>query len=355
MKIAICSSHHWSLPPAAKTGHIVILDLAIALQQLGHTVQLCAPAGTDFTPLLATEATEGRGEPTQPEMERRALEQHRAAFDAADIIHDISTDMTVARAYPKKSIATPLGGSWDSCRGCPNVVVQSHSHRERALRGATDYEGTEWPDLAGPPQTPLKDARVVHDGIDTDWYTPGTVTLKENFFLWLGRWALPRGYRLAIDIAKQTGLPLVMSGEHPNDARFEPERNCALEAMRLAEDVPNIRFAWLPVEGHHEAKRELYRRARAFLMLPRFLEPFGLQQVEALACGTPVVATSIGSTPEVIEHGRTGFVVQPAFLSRAIEKIGHIDPAVCRSEAVRRFDRKVMAAEYVRVYEAVLG
>jgi glycosyltransferase involved in cell wall biosynthesis len=378
VKIVVCSSHHWSLPPAAKTGHIVILDLAIALRELGHDVSLCAPTGTDFPNLLATEATEGRGEPTQPQMEQRALWEYAAEFDAADIIHDISTDMTVARAYPKKSIATPLGGSWDSCRGCSNIVVQSHSHRERALRGATDYENTEWPNLAGPPQTPVREARVVHDGINTDWYTPRTLMgeaggmpifktpepdaqgrywdyAKDDFYLWLGRWAPSRGYKLVIELAKYTGIPLVMSGERPEDARFDAERNCALEAVELAKGIPNIRFEWLPVEGHHEAKRELYRRAKAFFMVPRFQEPFGLQQVEAMACGTPVIGLRIGSVPEVTEHGKTGLVVEPAFLHQACAKIHTIDPAVCRAEAVRRFDRKVMAANYVQLYQELLN
>lgn len=355
MNIAIVSSHHWPIPTPVRTGHVVILDLAIALRALGHSVQLCAPAGTAFPNLLATEATEGRGEPSQPEMERRALEQYRAEFEAADVIHDISTDMTVARAYQDKSIATTLGGSWNSLRGCKNIVLQSHSHRSRALRGATDYEGTEWPDLAGPPQTPVKEARVVHNGIDTDWYCPGD-TAKENFFLWLGRWSPARGYRLAIELAKQNpDIELVMSGERPADARFDPERNCALEAAELARGVPNIRFEWLPAEEseHQRVKRELYRRARAFLMIPRFAEPFGLQQIEAIACGTPVVGTRIGSIPEVTEHGVTGLVVEPAFLASACRKIGSIDPARCREVAVERFDRSVMAREYVKMYQAV--
>jgi glycosyltransferase involved in cell wall biosynthesis len=354
MNIVITSSHHWPIPTPVRTGHIVILDLAIALEQLGHAVSLCAPAGTKFSRVLETEATEGRGEPSQPEMERRALEQHRAAFDAADVIHDISTDMTIARAYPQKSLSTPLGGSWDSVRGCPNVVLQSHSHRERALRGATDYEGTEWPDLAGPPQRPVREARVVHNGVDTDWYRPGD-TPKEGFFLWLGRWSPQRGYKLAIDLAKRTGIELVMSGERPADVRFEPERRCAVEATELARGASNIRFEWLPAgeEEHQRAKRELYRRAKAFLMVPRFQEPFGLQQVEALACGTPVVAVPMGSIPEVLEHGVTGLVVEPAFLHQACDKIGAISPETCRSEAARRFDRRVMATEYVKLYEAV--
>lgn len=338
-----------------RTGHVVILDLALALQALGHSVQLCAPTGTAFPNLLATEATEGRGEPSQPEMERRALEQHRAAFEAADIIHDISTDFTIAKAYPEKSIATPLGAMWNAVQGCKNIVVQSHSHRSRALRGATDYEGTEWPDLAGPPQTPIRDARVVHNGVDTEWYCPGD-TPKEDFFLWLGRWAPSRGYRLAIDLAKQNpDIRIVMSGERPADSRFEPERNCALEAAELSRGVRNIHFEWLPAdEGEHQRmKRELYRRARAFLMVPAFAEPFGLQQIEAIACGTPVVGTRIGSIPEVTEHGVTGLVVEPAFLASACRKIGAISPARCREVAVERFDRAVMAAAHLKNYEAV--
>lgn len=359
MKIVLVASHHWPLPTPLRTGDILVLDLAIALRGMGHDMTLCAPTGTAFPNLFEVPAAEGRGVPTAAEAEADLLRRAADLFASADIIHDFSVTKSICRAYQSKALCTPFSSSdGNNLSTLRNIVCQSHAQRERSFRGATDYEGTEWPDLAGPPQAPILDARVVHNGIDTEWYCPGD-TPKEGFLLWLGRWSPQRGYKLAIELARANpDIQLVMSGERPADARFDPERNCALEAAELARGVPNIRFEWLPAdEGEHQRmKRELYRRARAFLMTPLFREPFGLQQIEAMACGTPVIATPMGSIPEVLEQGVTGLIAQSCAVddvAAAADGISVIEPAHCRSEAVRRFDRKVMATEYVKLYEKI--
>jgi glycosyltransferase involved in cell wall biosynthesis len=112
---------------------------------------------------------------------------------------------------------------------------------------------------------------------------------------------------------------------------------------------------WLGEIG--EARRnELLGRARCVLLPVQWDEPFGLVTVEAMACGTPVVALARGSMPEIVEHGRTGFVCHdPAELPEAIRRAAEIDPAECRRRAQRHFDTSVMTAGYERAYRRVLA
>jgi glycosyltransferase involved in cell wall biosynthesis len=106
-------------------------------------------------------------------------------------------------------------------------------------------------------------------------------------------------------------------------------------------------------EADAERKRDLYLRARALLMPIRWPEPFGLVMVESFACGTPVIAFPEGSAPEVVEHGRTGFVVEDEHaMAEAVERLHEIDPADCRDACERRFGVPAVVAGYEEVYRA---
>jgi glycosyltransferase involved in cell wall biosynthesis len=358
LNIGIVTTHSFPLPPPTHTGDIVILDLAVALHAMGHEVTMYAPEGTK-TPgrLLTMPHSLGRAFPSSEDCEQQCFNDHAAALRAADVVHDFTITKRIAETLASEgrpTLSTLLGGVWAHPNPPLNICVWSEAMRQRGLRGATDYEGTPTPGMGGPPGRPIKDAHVVHGGIDTDWYTPGGP--KESFFLYCNRWHPAKGYRQAIELARATGIELVMAGEHPDNEMFDYQRNCVLEAVELAKGLSNVRFQWLPADpGHHTAKREMYRRARALLYTVAFQEPFGLAQVEALACETPVIATNFGSVPEIIQHGRTGFVCNTMEeLREAVQKVGTIDPQECRRDAVARFDRSVMAKAYLAQYNLIL-
>lgn len=359
MKVAVITTHSFPLPPPTHTGDIVILDLAIALHALGHEVTMYAPEGTKAPGrLLTMPYSLGKSSPSSEACEQQCFNDHAAALRAEDIIHDFSITKRIAETLGSEgrpTVSTLLSSAWAHPNPPLNICVWSEAMRQRGLRGATDYEGTPTPEMGGPPQRPIRDAHVVHGGIDTDWYTPEGA--KESFFLWMNRNHPAKGYQVAIDLARKTGIDLVMAGEHPDREMFEYQRACALEAVRMAEGLPNVRFEWLPADpDHHTAKRELYRRAKALLYTIQFQEPFGLSQVESLACGTPLIATNFGSVPEIVQHGRTGFVCNTmADLEAAVQRVGAIDPAECRRDAVARFDRGVMARAYLEQYRLVMS
>ena len=95
---------------------------------------------------------------------------------------------------------------------------------------------------------------------------------------------------------------------------------------------------------------------RALLHLINFEEPFGLSVVEALACGTPVIASNRGSMPELIDHGVTGFLVDSVDEAvDAIGRINEIDRAACRAASAARFTVDRMADRYLDLYRSLLG
>ena len=102
--------------------------------------------------------------------------------------------------------------------------------------------------------------------------------------------------------------------------------------------------------------REALGSARALLHLINFDEPFGLSVIEAMACGTPVIASNRGSMPELIEHGVTGFLVDSVDEAvDAIGRIGEIDRAACRAAVAARFTVDRMADRYLALYRSLLG
>ena len=195
----------------------------------------------------------------------------------------------------------------------------------------------------------LRYGGVVYNGIDVDAYPFRPE--KEGFLLFLGRAHPDKGLLRAIMAAHAAGLPLVVAAKV---AQPEEERHWNDEV--------------LPALGPHDSvlgeitwdeKLDLLGRARAVLFPISWDEPFGLVMTEAMACGTPVIATPRGSVPEVVADGRTGFVVSvenyATEAAEAIERLGEIDPGACRDWVRERFSKERMVEGYERVFERALA
>ena len=360
MKIGIVTSHHWALPSKLHLGDVCVLDLATALHQLGHEVVMFAPEGTEApAKLCVMQSAQGSGTPSAYECEVGCYREHLSELWSCDIVHDMSQDKNVSELLFRDGrpvLQTLFGGRWLSANPPRNLCVPSESHRARVLRGQTDYVDTPTPDLAGPNGPGISEAHVVYLGVDTEFYCPGDAP-KGSHWLWLGRWHPVRGYKMAIDVARATGIELVMSGENPSYMRWEAEKACAAEAVALARGLPNVRFEYLPPDpDHHTAKREQYRRAKALLLTTQFHEPFGLQQVEAAACGTPIMSTAFGSMPE-LGLSTVSQRNDPLIFSHLIGCLRGFSHTYTdtRAAAVGRFDRSVMARNYLHEYRSVIG
>jgi glycosyltransferase involved in cell wall biosynthesis len=195
----------------------------------------------------------------------------------------------------------------------------------------------------------LRYGGVVYNGIDMAFYTFNTQ--KEDFILFLGRAAPEKGWRRAIEAAKLAGEHLVSAVKiaHPTEQE-EWEKNIK----------PILPKDWtLLGEISQEEKVDLLRRAKAVLFPIDWPEPFGLVMTEAMACGTPVIATPRGSVPEVIEDGVTGWIVSVEnYPQEAAEKLKHldeIDPQAGRERVQRLFSKEAMVAGYEGVFERVVA
>jgi glycosyltransferase involved in cell wall biosynthesis len=365
MKIGIVATHSFPIPWKTHTGDVVILDLATSLMKFGHEVTIYAPEGTAAPSgcrLLPMPCAWGKYPPAAGECEYECYRNHVDELRKEDIVHDFSVSKTIARNRTlagRAAISTPLGGTWRDMIRPMNIAVWSEAMRRRGMRGASDYEGTSFNEWNDDGQPPIHDARVVFGGVDCDLYDdPFKGAKKENFLLWMNRWHPAKGYMMAIDVARETGEEVVLSGEHPDNETYSFQANCAREAIAAAKGLSNVHFEFLPGDPeHHAKKREMYRRAKALLYTVQFHEPFGLAQAEALASYTPVIGTRFGSVPEVIEHEVTGFVVDNKVerVADAVSEIEKISPGSCRIEAVARFSRSVMALNYLNLYEEILG
>jgi glycosyltransferase involved in cell wall biosynthesis len=169
-----------------------------------------------------------------------------------------------------------------------------------------------------------------------------------DYLLFLGRMTAEKGAHRAVAVAMESGLPLKLAGK-----KREPH-----EEVYFRELVePHLRDGWIEYVGEvsHGEKVELLQNARATLFPIDWEEPFGLVMIESMACGTPVVATRRGSVPEVVEHGRSGVVVDDyREMTEALADADRLDPFELRRAAEERFSRDRMVADYLAAFERVL-
>ncbi len=164
--------------------------------------------------------------------------------------------------------------------------------------------------------------------------------------LFFGRIHPDKGAVEAIAVAHATGRRLVMAGIVQDQGYHDATSRRRSTAIR---HLSTARSA-------EPSGRGCLGSARALLHLISFDEPFGLSVIEAMACGTPVIARNRGSMPELIDHGVTGFLVDSVEEAvAAISRIGEIDRAACRAAVAARFTVDRMADRYLNLYRSLLG
>jgi glycosyltransferase involved in cell wall biosynthesis len=186
-------------------------------------------------------------------------------------------------------------------------------------------------------------AATIHHGIRVEDFPHDPVGGED--LLYFGRVHPDKGAHEAIAVARASGRRLHLYGVVQDEGYFERWVRPA-----LSDDV-----IWHGPVGGAERLRAL-GQARALLHLVSFDEPFGLSVVEAMACGTPVIATRRGAMPEIIADARTGFLVDTATEAvEAVRRAGAIDRAAPRAAVRERFSVERMARDYVALYERILG
>jgi glycosyltransferase involved in cell wall biosynthesis len=330
------------IPPARYAGtERIVAALVDGLHRRGHAVTLFAPGDSqvdcELVPTVPRSLWSSgyRGELTA--YHNLTLAKVWAEAGRFDIIHSHleTIGLPFARWCPTPVVST-FHGRLDGL-GHPDlldefcdvpVVAISESQRRWSPRAnwvATIPHGL---DLAGAPFAPV----------------PG------SYLAFVGRVAPEKGVADAVALARATGLPLRMAAK----VYDQRERDLFDEVVAPAIEAGVVEFLG---ELGGAQRDELLAGALATVMLGAWPEPFGLVAIESMATGTPVIARRAGALPEIIEHGRTGFLVddlQEATL--AVERAGSVDRRQVRHAAIARFSVERMVDDYERVYaELVAG
>lgn len=185
--------------------------------------------------------------------------------------------------------------------------------------------------------------RVIRNGVDV-----ATLTFQPRGgegLLFLGRMGEEKGPDLAVQVARALGRPLILAGPMVDEEFFD----------RTIKPFLNGRIRYVGVVDHRQ-KTELFGQSACVLMPSRWEEPFGLVAIEAMACGTPVVAMARGALPEIVEPGLTGYLVRnEEALATSVTHAVRLDRAAIRAWATARFDIPVVAEQYHQLYRGIIA
>ena len=334
LRVAILAPVSWRVPPRHYGPWEQFASLlAEGLVAKGIDVTLFASADSVTSGRLASVV--GRGYSEDPDVEPKVAEcLHIAhAFERAgefDLIHNSFDFLPLTYSgLVETPVLTTIHG-FSSPRILPVYQRYNASTAYVAISDADRHPSLDY-------------VATIHHGIDTDAFSlhpsPG------GYLLFFGRIHPDKGTAEAIDVAEAAGMPLVIAGI-VQDQRYFDER--------VAPRVDGERVSFVGAVGPEE-RSELLGGAHALLHLIGFDEPFGYSVVEGIACGTPVLAFRRGSMAELIEDGKTGFLVDD--LEAAVAAVGlaaGLDRVAIRAQAVARFGVARMVADYLQAYAAVV-
>jgi glycosyltransferase involved in cell wall biosynthesis len=337
MRIAIISPLDIRVPPAGYGGtELVVSLLTEELVQRGYDVTLFASGDSVTNAKLRSvypkflRGSKQNGEILNTVNVLNCLEQ----ADQFDIVHNhVLLEGMAAAGLAKTPMLTTLHGNLDEIG---ELLFQ---------RYAGWYNTISWACKA---RLPKKEgfAGVVYNAIDVPSY-PFNGSKRDPHLLFLSRISFEKGTHLAIEVAKRSERRLIIAGNiNINDEEYFKT------AVLPHVDGEQIQYVG---EADYQRKRELMAAAHCLLAPITWPEPFGLFMIEAMACGTPVVAFDRGAAPEVIRHRKTGFVVDNMEqMVEAIEEAAQIDPLRCREHVEREFSASRMVNEYIRAYTSIL-
>ena len=215
--------------------------------------------------------------------------------------------------------------------------------------------------------------KVIHHGIDIEDYPYKDPSEKLDYLFSIGRITADKGQDKAIEIAKKTGSRLILAGNvqnKPKDRAFFRKLKGSIDLVTDAgkefDATDYYEKVMKPILDSHaqiiyigevdsDRKKLWYAHAQATLFPIQWGEPFGLVLIESMACGTPIIAFNKGSVPEIVIHGKTGFVVETMDeMIGAVGDIKHISPANCRRHIRKNFSVAGMSRKYSELYETIL-
>jgi glycosyltransferase involved in cell wall biosynthesis len=349
MRIAQVAPLVESIPPSKYGGtERIVAALTTELVSLGHEVTVYASGDSNVAGRLIPIVEEAlwKRDCNVNENVLHLAELARVAREAEeyDIIHSHLDYL----AFPfAQHCQTPVVHTMHGRLDMPELHQLAREYPDLALVSISDAQ-----------RRPLPHANwlaTVYNGTSVDAHPMGSG--DGDYLAFLGRISPEKGLADAIDIAVRAGMPLRIAARMPLENVDNPWVQQDWTYYR-DEIKPRLSHPLIELVGEVDdaQKAELLKHARALLFPINWPEPFGLAMVEALAFGTPVIARSGGSVPEVIRDGRTGFICETNDeMVEACKRIDSISRADCRADAEERFSERAMAVGYLDVYRGLLG
>jgi len=339
VRIAVLAPAWFAVPPRGYGGiEWVVSLLADGLADAGHEVTLFASGDSRTRAKLESvyeQAPSRQIGKSLPEL-RHALACYERA-DEFDVINDHSGPLAaLAGGLLDTPVVHTLHGPLD---GEPGEVYQ----RIAQLSPGVGYISISLNQRKPKPDLPW--IANCPNALDFSLYP--CKPHRGDYLLFLGRMSADKGAHRAIAVARETGLPLKLAGKKQDPK--EVEYFAQYVEPHLLDGIEYLG------EVTHGQKVELLQDARVTLFPIEWEEPFGLVMIESMACGTPVIATRWGAVPEVIEHGRSGIIVDTyREMPEALEAVDVIDPLECRRYVEELFAPERMVADYVGAYEKAI-
>ena len=338
MRIGLIAPPWISVPPPGYGGTEEVIDsLARGLTALGHDVRLFT-VGESTCPVPRQWLYRSPAEPMGNRFTEAAhvLAAYQALAGEVDIIHDhtdLGPVLAGQRGIARQPVVTTIHGQ---------VTAQNRRRLAQTARHASIVAISH---AHARSFGPIPVAGVIHHGIDLDIHKPGPGT--GGYLLFLGRMSPDKGVHRAVRVARRAGWPLVISAK----IREPAERAYFDQQVRPLLGPDDDLLAEQPLA----ARVDLMGHAAALLNPITWPEPFGLVMAEALAAATPALAFPNGAAPEIIDHGRTGYLCRGEDeMTAAVARVHQISRRQCRAAAEQRFSLARMAAGYDRLYRAIL-
>ncbi len=330
----------------------VAISIAEGLAAKGHSVTFFGPEGTnlkteietlcvrplvkndqDFNELLSTMDLFQHYVPSLYDQYMVKAMFERAAKGEFDVLlfNHPESAMGYASLYPTVSVVYILHDYLDEKR---KQTIEMHQSPNQHFVSISDSQRRDAPDLPY--------AATIYNGIDIDLFS--YCDKAEDYLLYAGRIVPDKGVREAVQVAIRTNKRLLIIGHLPTtsqwyfDEHIKPYLSDKILYLGLIDKIQLAKY---------------YQKALALLMPIQWEEPFGLSMIEAMSCGTPVIAFRRGSVPEVVKDGKTGFIVDStATMVEAIEKIETINRKDCRTHVEQNFTLEHMVSGYEQVLES---
>jgi UDP-glucose:tetrahydrobiopterin glucosyltransferase len=329
---------------------LTLTNIAAAMQQRGHQVKVLAPSGSTLSNVAVTQVA-GELQPTAQSQGRQSLiclPENAVLANLWEAAFQMQSEYDLLLNFAYDWLPFYLTGFFSR----PIAHLVSMGSLTEAMDHIIEKTLDRFPGSIGVHSRAQaatfsfgNRCRCLENGLDLSLYQ--FQAEPANYLGWVGRIAPEKGIEDAIAAAHQAKIPLKIWGAMPDRDYWQA----------ICGQFPDADFSYEGFRSTVELQQGL-GQCRGLLMTPKWIEAFGNVAIEALACGVPVIAYRRGGPAEIVEPGKTGWLVEPDSISGLVEAIAHLDQLdrrVCRQQAEARFSLEAMGRRVEAWLQALRG